>query len=122
MEKQITKNDASTIMAVFDTLGLDHLTGGSIDLQTLTHKSKADFVRLLPKMVVFIKEVGDCLRPKEKEDISTFIESLCVICYDEAFILENCEALWEIDKFMQVVSDIYNDVANQKQSLIVCIK
>lgn len=109
MEKLITKNEASTVMAVIDSLGLAHLSNGSIDLQTLTHKSKADFVRLLPKMVVFLKEVGDCLRPKEKEDISTFIESLCVVCQDEAYILENTEALWEVDKLLQAVFDSYNE-------------
>ena len=109
MEKLITKNEASTVMVVFDSLGLAHLSNGSLDLQTLTHKSKADFVRLLPKIVVFLKEVGDCLRPKEKEDIQTFIESLCVICQDEAFILENAEALWEVDKLLQAVFDSYNE-------------
>ena len=109
MEKLITKNEASTVLAVMDSLGLGTLTNGSIDLQTLTHKSKADFVRLLPKMVVFLKEVGDCFRPKEKEDISTFIESLCVVCQDEAYILENAETLWEVDKLLQVVYDTYNE-------------
>ena len=109
MEKLITKNEAATVLAVIDSLGLGTLTNGSIDLQTLTHKSKADFVRLLPKMVVFLKEVGDCLRPKEKEDISTFIESLCVVCQDEAYILENAEALWEVDKLLQAVFDSYNE-------------
>lgn len=96
-------------MAVMDSIGLGSITNGSINLQTLTHKSKANFVRLLPKMVVFLKEVGDCLRPKEKEDIQTFIESLCVICQDEAFILENAETLWEVDKLLQVVYDTYNE-------------
>lgn len=109
MEKLITKNEAATVMAVIDSLGLAHVSNGSIELQTLTHKSKADFVRLLPKMVVFLKEVGDSLRPKEKEDIQTFIESLCVICQDEAYILENAEALWEVDKLLQVVYDTYNE-------------
>ena len=109
MEKLITKNEASTVMVVLDSLGLAHLSNGSLDLQTLTHKSKADFVRLLPKMVVFLKEVGDCLRPKEKEDISTFIESLCIVCQDEAYILENAEALWEVDKLLQAVFDSYNE-------------
>lgn len=109
MEKLITKNEAATVMAVMDSLGLDSLVNGSINLQTLTHKSKADFVRLLPKMVVFLKEVGDCLRPKEKEDIQTFIESLCVICQDEAFILENAEALWDVDKLLQAVFDSYSE-------------
>ena len=109
MEKLITKNEASTVMVVFDSLGLAPRSNGSLDLQTLTHKSKADFVRLLPKIVVFLKEVGDCLRPKEKEDIQTFIESLCVICQDEAFILENSEALWEVDTLLQAVFDSYNE-------------
>lgn len=110
MEQLITENEAKTVMVVIDSLGLCHLTGGSLDLQTLTHQSKADFVRLLPKMVVFLKEVGDCLRPNEKEDISTFINSLCVICQDEAFILEHSEELWQIDKFFQVVYDTYNKI------------
>ena len=110
MEQLITENEAKTVMAVMDSLGLGSITNGSIDLQTLTHKSKADFVRLLPKMVVFLKEVGDSLRPKEKEDIHTFINSLCVICQDEAFILEHCEELWQIDKFFQVVNDTYNNI------------
>ena len=109
MEKLITKNEAATVMAVMDSLGLGSITNRRINLQTLTHKSKANFVRLLPKMVVFLKEVGDCLRPKEKEDIQTFIESLCVICQDEAFILENAETLWEVDKLLQVVYDTYNE-------------
>lgn len=109
MVKLLTKNEAATVMAVIDSLGLAHVSNGSIDLQTLTLKSKADFVRLLPKMVVFLKEVGDCHRPNEKEDISTFIESLCVICQDEAYILENTEALWEIDKLLQAVFDSYNE-------------
>lgn len=109
MEKGITKDQATAVMGVIESLGLYHLTGGSYELQTLTLKSKADFVRLLPKMVIFLKEVGDCLRPKEKEDIQTFIESLCVICEDEAYLLENAEVLWEIDKLLQVVYDTYKE-------------
>ena len=114
MEQLITENDAKTVMAVIDSLGLCHLTNGSLELQTLTYKSKADFVRLLPKMVVLLKEVGDCFKPNEKEDISTFINSLCVICQDEAFILEHSEELWQIDKFFQSVFDRYNESVDQK--------
>ena len=108
MKKGITKEQALAVMGVIESLGLVHLTGDGIELQTLTHKSKADFVRLLPKMAVFLKEVGDSLRPKEKADIHTFIESLCVICQDEAFILENFEVLMEIDKFFHEVKECYN--------------
>ncbi len=113
MEKLITKNEAATVMAVIDSLGLDSLVNGSLDLQTLTHESKADFVRLLPKMIGFLMEYGK-LWPDEKLDIRIFINSLCVICQDEAFILENTEALWDVDKLLQVVYDTYNETENKK--------
>ena len=114
--RKITQSEAATVKDVMNALGCNYLVHGEIGLRELNDFSQVDFFSLMPKMVNILSDYSCKLGDVELvEEVSEFLKALSKICKIVVFLIENKEALDQVDALLTEVYIVYNGFDEMKK-------